>query len=88
MLLSSNWSKLAAVARFVSGAWAYHCHCDIVTVSLFRQIKVFDVLCQVLYVYILIDEMKLVPFLNIRILACQLALSKAPLESRILEKII
>jgi hypothetical protein len=27
-----------------------------------------------------------VPFLNIGILACQLALSKAPLESRILEK--
>jgi hypothetical protein len=29
-----------------------------------------------------------VPFLNIGILACQLALSNAPLESRILEKII
>ena len=27
-----------------------------------------------------------VPFLNIGILACQLALSKAPMESRILEK--
>jgi hypothetical protein len=62
MLLSSNWSKLAAVARLASGAWTYHCYCDIVTVSLSRQMEVFGVVCQVLYVYILIDEMELCHF--------------------------
>ena len=62
MLLSSKWSKLAAEVRLASGAWTYHCHCDIVTVSLFRQMKVLDMVCQVLSVYILIDEMELCHF--------------------------